>query len=68
MTVATLLSTMTMREFGDWVAWFRMRHEEHEKTQRERSGVQPTGAGGFHLDLTTDSGVAQLSTAFKGKS
>jgi hypothetical protein len=67
MTVATLLQTMTPREFGDWVAWYSEQNEQAERERREHAGVQQRAGGGFSLDLTTDAGIAQLSTAFKGK-
>jgi len=55
MTVGQLLNTMTAREFGDWVEWYRLRNA------RAASPVLQSGA----LDLTTDGGVAALSTMFK---
>lgn len=67
MTVSAMAASMTTREFGDWVAWFRLRREKDERERRERAGVQATASGGFSLDLTTESGVNQLAGAFKGK-
>jgi hypothetical protein len=63
MTVNQLRSSMTVREFSDWVAWFTLRQQRQEHAE---AAAAPPGSGvGMTLDLTTDAGVSQLATMFK---
>lgn len=63
MTVGQLTTSMTFREFCDWVRWFDERNKAHERVAK----LPPHTPGGFSLDLTNPAGVAELATAFKGK-
>lgn len=62
MTVHSLRSSMTVREFADWLSWYRMRDEQRHRAEVHQPG---TSGAGMTLDLTSEQGVAQLATMFK---
>lgn len=59
MTVGQLTSSMTPREFADWVHWFTQRN-----AAQQPADLPAGSAVGMRLDLTTQHGVQQLATMF----